>query len=316
MTSDREIVVIGVDGREVRVRWADGAPCDGAGSPAGLLSAGLLARLGVRSAGRWRLRPSGPGRLCLVREATAAARDPRQDRLAAERRRLDRLNEESDWVRVKPIDVLPGSEPERYLVTFVCRGIVGIDGQRQPVYGDRHEVEMLCDEDFPAEPPRLRWNTPIWHPNIQHDGAKGVCINKPEWLGGMGLDDLCRQMFEMAQYKNYHAEYKPPYPLDGAAARWVLEHAEPNGIVDKKRKISVDDRPFTRPTVTDRIRLEVQPPKPQAPRIRLATATPPGNSVAEVAAEVARAPRIRVQPVRSPGPTPSPAAPRIRILPG
>ena len=214
-------------------------------------------------------------KLCLARTVTAAAipYDPRQARLGTERQRLEKLNEESDYVRVKPIEVLEGSEPEHYQVTFLCQGIVGIDSSQKPIYGERHEVEISCDEDFPADVPRLRWMTPIWHPNIQHEEPKGVCVNKSEWLGGMGLDDLCRQMFEMVQYKNYHAEYTQPYPLDSAVAKWVLEYAEPQGIVNKEQGIFVDDKPFTRPTVSTIISVAPSTQQPKEPRIKLREST-------------------------------------------
>jgi ubiquitin-protein ligase len=187
-------------------------------------------------------------------------RDPRQDRLRTEHERLEKLNRESDYIHVQPIDVLSGSAPEHYRVTFKCRGIVGINSSREPVYGDEHVVEMHCNEDFPADVPRLRWVTPIWHPNIQHKEPKGVCVNKSEWLGGTGLDDLCRQMFEMVQYKNYHALPVKPYPMDVEVAQWVLEHAEPRGIVDKKRNVFVDDRPFVRPSHVGRLPLRSRRP--------------------------------------------------------
>ena len=151
-----------------------------------------------------------------------------------------------------------------------------------PIYGEKHQVEILCDDDFPSDVPRLKWVTPIWHPNIQHSDAKGVCVNKAEWLGGMGLDDLCRLMFEMVQYKNYHATFNKPFPLDSEVAKWVLEYAEPQGIVDKKRKISVDDKPFTRPTETKSITVNERP-----------------------------TPRIRVMPNTGPAPAPPPS--RIRL---
>lgn len=174
-------------------------------------------------------------------------RSPRQARLEAERQRLEALNKESDHVRVEPLEVLPGQPPEKYKVTFLCRGIVGIkQPSQEPIYGDRHEVTIYCDHEFPAEVPRLRWLTAIWHPNIQHDRDKNVCVNRHEWLGGMGLDDLCQQMFEMVQYQNYHALHSPPFPLDAEVAKWVREHAEPRGIVDKKRAIAVDHQPFVR----------------------------------------------------------------------
>jgi ubiquitin-protein ligase len=210
--------------------------------------------------------------LLLVRTTMAAAFDPRQTRLKRERLRLQTLAKESDYVRVEEINVLNGSEPEHYRITFICKGITGIDSSKRPIYGDQHQVEILCDDDFPSDVPRLRWVTPIWHPNIQHLEPKGVCVNKPEWLGGMGLDDLCRLMFEMVQYKNYHAEYTQPYPLDQEVARWVSEYAQPNGIVDKRRKISVDNKPFTRPTVTRFI--SMAPQQPAAPsRIKLVPTT-------------------------------------------
>ncbi len=194
----------------------------------------------------------------------SAPKDPRQARLRTEQERLEELHRESDFVRVHSVDVLSGSAPERYRVTLLCRGIVGIDSSRAPVYGTEHVVEIYCDESFPADVPQLHWVTPIWHPNIHHV-TKGVCVNKSEWLGGQGLDDLCRQMFEMVQYKNYHAESTKPYPLDTEVAKWVLEYAQPKGIVDKRRNLFVDDKPFVRPAP----RLSPAPPsQPQPPRPR------------------------------------------------
>jgi ubiquitin-protein ligase len=220
-----------------------------------------------------------------------------------ERLRLEQMNRESDYCRAEPRDVLNGSEPEHYVVTFRCRGIVGLDGQR-PVYGEFHQVEMWLDEEFPSQVPRLRWLTDIWHPNIQHDGAKGVCVNRHEWLAGMGLDDLCRQLFEMVQYKNYHADDAPPFPLDRSAATWVKSIAEPQGIVDKRRNLAVDNKPFTRPTVPSTITV-VTPEAPVTPsRIRILPKAP---------AAPAAPSRIRLVAATPAPPAPAPSAPRIRL---
>jgi len=213
--------------------------------------------------------------------------NPRQARLAKERERLLAVHDESENVRVDVLDNHEGSEPERYRVTFLCRGIVDIDPDSQnPIYANKHQVELYCNEDFPSEVPLLRWVTPIWHPNIQHKEPKGVCVNKPAWLAGIGLDDLCRQMFEMVQYKNYHAdESQPPYPLDHEVAKWVREVAEPRGIVSKELGIFVDNRPFVKPTDGGGIKLGPgrathatgsTPPSSvdQRPRLRI-TASPP-----------------------------------------
>ena len=212
---------------------------------------------------------------------SAQPSNPRQDRLKLERARLDILNRESENVKVESLDKSDVSQPERYMVTFLCKGIVDIHPETQePIYQYKHQVEIYCDDDFPSEVPKLRWVTPIWHPNIQHEEPKGVCVNKAEWLAGRWLDDLCRQMFEMVQYKNYHAEFTPPYPLDQKVAQWVREFAEPRGIVNKAAGRFVDDRPFVKPTDSGGIvikkpqaeaapRMPLPQPKPAAPPVRI-----------------------------------------------
>jgi ubiquitin-protein ligase len=217
-----------------------------------------------------------------------ATNNKRQLRLAQEWQRLQTVNTDSDYVRVQPIDVLPGRAPEKYKVTFQCRGITGIEASNKPIYGTQHEVQIYCHADFPTDVPWLQWQTPIWHPNIEHSEQKRVCVNKAEWLGGMALADLCQQMFEMVQYKNYHAELSPPYPLDGAAATWVREYAERNGIVDKKRGIFVDNLPFYKPGSAEPVsRIRILSDKPESAgvsRIKFHRAT---ESVSQPEARVA-----------------------------
>jgi len=202
--------------------------------------------------------------------------DSRTERLELERQRLMLINTESEYVKVEATEAVPGQPPERYKVTFFCRGIAGIGSSQEPVFANQHEVEIYCHAGFPSEVPWLHWNTPIWHPNIEHAEPKNVCVNKSEWVAGMNLDDLCRQMFDMVQYRNYHATHTKPYPLDTAAAKWVLEYAEPQGIVDKKRRIYVDDRPFYKRAVPaergGRIKIREISPEPQprpASRIKI-----------------------------------------------
>ena len=173
--------------------------------------------------------------------------DPRTARLRYEWQQLQSLQFASDAVRVEAPFARPGVTPDRFRLLFLCRGVVGIAASGDPVFGDSHAVEMHCSRSFPVELPRLRWLTPIWHPNILHTEPRTVCVNKAEWLAGMTLVDLARQMFEMVQYRNYHAAHSPPFPIDAAAARWVRELAEPRGLIDKKRGKAIDDRPFVRP---------------------------------------------------------------------
>jgi len=221
-----------------------------------------------------------------------AAFDPRQVRLEDEWRRLDAVNRDSDFVRLAQVDVIQGRAAERFRVTFLCKGIVGVDpSSQEPIFANEHSVLMYCDQEFPSEVPRLRWESPIWHPNVQHAEPKNVCVNRAEWLAGSGLDDLCQQLFDMVQYRNYHADdSRLPYPLDRDVAKWVREYAERRGIVDKKRGISVDDKPFYRPSaVARRIRIQAQATETASTvgrRIRIQEVTPAAEtheSVADVA---------------------------------
>jgi ubiquitin-protein ligase len=295
MTENTICQIDSPDGRRHMITFLSGKlPLDGSPAPDWLLT-GIFGS--SESIFDWRLRSLvspeqhlravstglervvSPRRFGLVANMVAGAHgrpfDPRQARLKKERLALEKLNAESDHVHVTPIDRAEGSEPERYRVVFSCRGIASVDAAQNPVYSDHHEVLIICDEFFPSDVPKMRWETDIWHPNIQHIEPKGVCVNKAEWLGGMGLDDLTRLMFEMVQYKNYHADAETqPYPLDLDVAKWVRERAEPAGIVDKRRGIFVDDRPFTRPTVMSgespsQVPARIKLVKPREPRIKL-----------------------------------------------
>src|SRR5262249_46229149 len=63
-------------------------------------------------------------------------------------------------------------------------------------------------------------------------------------------------MGEMVQYKHYHAKWVSPFPLDRAAADWVLEVAEPKGIIGPNKPL--DDRPLLK---AQRMRNQTQGPQ-------------------------------------------------------
>ena len=48
---------------------------------------------------------------------------------------------------------------------------------------------------------------------------------------------------EMVQYKNYHAEQTPPYPIDPEVAQWVL-WARKHGVLPR---LPIDGRELLRP---------------------------------------------------------------------
>ena len=175
----------------------------------------------------------------------------RQRRFEAERQRPETLNQEREYVKVDPIDVRPGEPPERYRVTFLCCSITVIDLARNPIYGTQHQVEIYCHEDFPADVPWVRWEAPMGHPDIQRDEPKNVS-QQENVVGRDDPCDLCEQMFKMVQYQCYTAVLSYPYPLGSEAAEWVRNYGEPPGIVVKRRRISVDNRRFCKPSTAEK----------------------------------------------------------------
>ena len=172
--------------------------------------------------------------------------DSRISRLRIEQEKLINLAKRSGGlIEIEEVDAQPGWPPEKYIVTFRCRGIEGIDSSGAPRITERHQVSLYLSRDFPRQEPYLKWMTPIWHPNIEHQEPHHVCTNFVQsWYSSKSLDDLVVELGEMVQYKRYHAVWADPWPLDKDAAEWVRDYAEPKGIVGPDQPL--DDRPLRR----------------------------------------------------------------------
>jgi ubiquitin-protein ligase len=171
--------------------------------------------------------------------------NPRSARLAIEYTKLMNLVSRSKFIKIEPVDVQPGWPPEKYKVTYTCNGIAGVDEHEAPISTNFHQVMIYMGRDYPAQEPQLKWLTPIWHPNIQHEEPFKVCTNNVQnWYPTKSLVDLVVAMGEMVQYKRYHAKWVHPYPLDQMAADWVIRYAEPGGIVGADKPY--DRRPLLR----------------------------------------------------------------------
>jgi len=149
----------------------------------------------------------------------------------------------SSFIDIRPVEVQPGWPPEKYIITYRCRGIASVDQHNQPRVSEFHRVSMYMGSDYPLKEPYLKWLTPIWHPNIDHEEPHHVCTNNVQnWFAAKPLAELVLAMGEMVQYKHYHAKWVSPFPLDRAAAEWVLEFAEPQRIIGPDK--AFDDRPL------------------------------------------------------------------------
>ena len=148
--------------------------------------------------------------------------------------------------------------PTVYHVTYHLRTITAIDDEAQPVYGNRHVMELTIPTRYPLVPASIFMRTDVWHPNIQSVGRfKGkICGNVDSYGIDYSLRQLVLRVGEILQYKNYLADFVPPYPEDPKVAEWVKAYGEPRNIVNRKEGIFTDDQPLIRPIIHQESRTE------------------------------------------------------------
>jgi ubiquitin-protein ligase len=200
-------------------------------------------------------------RIVLTADITAGAgssrisldQSPRIRRLKADHKRMKDLAAQSDLIEFKSKSSRKGLPPERYTVTYKCKGIVGVDTKGKPKLGSKHQVEIYLHNQYPQRWPGMQWLTPVWHPNINHHNGS-VCVDAAWWTASRSLDRLVIMIGEMVQYKNFHDDpTKPPFPWDPEAARWSREYRQ-----DHPDAFPVDNRELLRP---ERIKIKKQPAK-------------------------------------------------------
>jgi len=205
-------------------------------------------------------------RLMITTDITAGAisvnSNPRLRRLRKDFELIQEVDARSDLIEVKAKSDHKGIPPERYIITYKCKGIVGIDRRGNPKIGNRHQVEIYLHSQYPQRWPGMKWLTPVWHPNINHVNGS-VCIDAAWWSASRSLDRLVIMIGEMVQYKNFHDDpTKAPFPWDMEAARWCREYRKKN-----PNFFPVDNRQLLRPE-----RVKISKPKVRAkikPKIKL-----------------------------------------------
>jgi ubiquitin-protein ligase len=206
-------------------------------------------------------------RLVLTADITAGSgkisidQSPRMRRLRADHKRMVDLAAQSDLIKFKTTEARKGLPPERYIVTYTCKGILGVDKNGKPKMGSKHQVEIYLHNQYPQRWPGMQWLTPVWHPNINHHNGS-VCVDAAWWTASRSLDRLVIMIGEMVQYKNYHDDpTKPPFPWDPEAARWSRKYRQENPAA-----FPVDTRELLRP---ERIKLKKETTKKTKPKIKL-----------------------------------------------
>ncbi len=202
-------------------------------------------------------------RLMLTADITAGGGDlsqsPRIRRLRADAELMNEMSARSDLISFTTQSPQPNLPPDRYVVTFKCKSIIGTDMLGKPKYAEHHQVEIYLHNQYPQRWPGMKWLTPIWHPNINHINGT-VCIDAAWWTASRSLDRLVIMLGEMLQWKNFHDDpTKPPFPWDADAARWSREYRKKNPDA-----FPLDNRELLRP---ERIKLVDEPAKPR-PKIQ------------------------------------------------
>lgn len=159
--------------------------------------------------------------------------DIRETRLRNDYQRLRELVNRSELIHIMASE---GDPPERYLIRFSCKGIDRLDSNNRPVLRDSHEVSIYLHAEYPLKQPQLKWQTPIFHPNIHVTGA--VCIGA--WWPAKTLDELLLTLGEMVQYKNLG----PKDPMNSKAAAWALRN---------RHLFPIDPRPLKGESLADQI---------------------------------------------------------------
>lgn len=124
------------------------------------------------------------------------------------------------WNPFIKFEANPPHAPTRYAIEFSCSGIKKLkeDGHT-PFITNHHQVEITLGAGYPREAPRLRWLSPIFHPNISaSNGAVCIGVLMENYLPGLGLARLVTMLSEMVQYRNFDIASA----LNKDAAKWAI----------------------------------------------------------------------------------------------
>lgn len=155
-----------------------------------------------------------------------------EERLKKELEHMEILRSRSEF-----IDFIAAGDPEhpdRYTVTFTCKGLIEKNGVL--FTSEDHRVLIYLHKQYPNIQPQITWMTPIFHPNILD---RKVCLGR-SWSPAMWLDDLCLELGAIIQYKTFNLDD----PLNGYASGFIRL-----AMQNEPEKFPVDQRNLLGPLV-------------------------------------------------------------------
>jgi len=105
-----------------------------------------------------------------------------------------------------------GDPPERYVISYIIRGIEKVH-KGKVIFRGFHQAEIKLTSTYPRTAPVCRMLTPVFHPNIE---PSVICIGD-HWTAAEKLCNLVVRIGELIAYQSHNIKS----PLDGEAAMWT-----------------------------------------------------------------------------------------------
>lgn len=127
---------------------------------------------------------------------------PRQIIMARDLREMEQLQAESTIIEF----TTTGKPADRYHIVFHGKCLVPGPGN-SPVVGDRQELEIALDSEYPRAMPKPRWITKIIHPNISMHG--NVCFGTfaGQWTTSLHLTDMVEILWDYCRLKTLNPSH-------------------------------------------------------------------------------------------------------------
>ncbi|NER65861.1 ubiquitin-conjugating enzyme E2 [Pseudomonas sp. MAFF212427] len=81
---------------------------------------------------------------------------------------------------------------------FHCQATI-MGPQESPYSGGVFFLDIHFPSDYPFKPPKIRFTTRIYHPNINSDGAIALSILREEWLPSLTISRVVQALVDLLE---------------------------------------------------------------------------------------------------------------------